>query len=194
MSDDDATAAPAEAGYESDTAHPWRRWFARQIDFTLIGLAWTWALGPPAAVTGGLGQSFVETTLQGIVFTAVGCALVAASLARWGTTPGKRLLGVELRGAGGARLDARGALRRELHVFARALCAGIPIATLVTQAMAYAQVKAQGRTVYDTSLGSEVRFRRRNAGQWGLAIAVMLALVCAEMLLLLRAAGTVLLD
>ena len=116
---DSSRYAPPEDQYvpPASARHPWRRFFARDIDLTICGTIWlaVYALGlhwnPPDNVWVTLLNVYVEWGLL--------LLLEPLCLHFWGTTPGKAIFGISIRGESGEKLTWIAALERTWQVFGR---------------------------------------------------------------------------
>lgn len=125
--------APPEdrAGPPERYLHPWRRFFARNVDLALYGLPWTAAcalvfhLDQPSNLLTRLLESYI----------AFGLMLVIEPLLLhfWGTTPGKAIFGITVRDSAGAKLSFSRARQRTFALFGRGLGWGIPFYGLYRQ-------------------------------------------------------------
>lgn len=110
------------------TLYPWRRFFAREIDLMLCGLMW--------AAVSLLGLRWHPPTTQPFVLlyqmfnSYMGWGLLfliePVLLHLFGTTPGKLLFGISVRGADGGKLTWKQALRRTWEVFSRGYGWNVP--------------------------------------------------------------------
>jgi hypothetical protein len=139
-------------------AHPWRRWFARITDVSLAALVIGLVVGiadptSPLFETSGV----VWNLLALLVWVPVDGLL----LATFGSTPGKRLLGMSVRteAGDGGRLDLGQALNRSFRVWFFGLGAGIPIVSLITMVVAHERLKKNGTTSWDRDVGAVVLHR-----------------------------------
>lgn len=73
-----------------------------------------------------------------------GVVLSASSFALVGTTPGKYLLGVEVRTFQGERLTFVDAMGREMRILFRGLGLSIPIVNLIAMGVAYGSLTSSG--------------------------------------------------
>jgi len=112
--------------------HPWRRYFARQLDLSLYMLPFLClellALRLPPRDMNFFFQ-LVNFYLAAIVMLIVEPLL----LHFWGTTPGKWLLGITLRDADGEKLSLPRAFQRTFGVFNHGLGLGVPVYQLYRQ-------------------------------------------------------------
>ncbi|WP_186565079.1 MerR family transcriptional regulator [Lawsonibacter celer] len=112
-------------------AHPWRRYFARNLDLALYGLLWgavrllllRWDPFP----------GFWTTLLENYITCGLMLLLEPTLLSTWGYTPGKWLFGLTVRYPGGHKLSWGDAFARTWGVFGRGFGWGIPIYNLVRQ-------------------------------------------------------------
>jgi hypothetical protein len=137
---------------------PGLRLLARAIDWTLIAV--TLALVAPAAV---MLTSFIWFPIEAVL------------LARWGFTPGKRLLGIAVRDAFGRRPAFRHALRRAAVVWAYGTGAHTSFG-LATGVLAYGNVKRTGTTYWDALGGYTVHHSAVSAARVAIALVVFVAL------------------
>ena len=129
--------APPEDQYvpPASARHPWRRYFARDIDLAICGAIWlaVYALGlhwnPPDNIWVTLLNVYVEWGLL--------LLLEPLCLHFWGTTPGKAVFGISIRGENGEKLTWIEALNRTWQVFDRGCGYMIPIYNLWRQWKSY---------------------------------------------------------
>jgi hypothetical protein len=131
------------------------------------------------------------STPGGAVFDAmltifIGIPMNALMLGLIGTTPGKAIFGIRVRGSGLQRLGFLVALRRELSVWVFGLAMGIPVVAFFTLVAAYLHLKKYGRATWDETLndgGFVVLYRQPSFLQFTLNLvgAVLLAGVVAAL-------------
>lgn len=137
----DELEAPPVAG----EPHPWRRWFARIIDMTIIAFLLGVVIGiaaPDSAVV----DSSLTTSILVLLVWMVAEPFV---LTHFENTPGKALLNIRLRTAEGRSLRLAQAFQRSARVWFFGLGAGLPIVSLVTMAIAYNKLNREGITSWD---------------------------------------------
>jgi formylglycine-generating enzyme required for sulfatase activity len=134
-------------------AGPWRRFFARSIDF--------WAITPPVVllmVLGGLQvSSDFASWLQEprstwvIGFFAVPLVLAVEAMLFWmfGSTVGKALLGISVRTESSRQLTLTESFQRQMGVYVYGLGAGVPLINLVTTVRQYRRLKSGLQASYD---------------------------------------------
>jgi len=142
--------------------HPWRRFLARSIDlflasFFVAGLSLS-ALGLflPGMVSNAV-TLFQNPLLAGVIVYVFWIPLEAFFLSRTGSTPGKRLFGIQVLSQSGDRLLYSNALQRTFLVWIKGEGLGIPIATVVTRIFAYKRLQRTGTTLWDSAMGTVVR-------------------------------------
>ena len=150
--------------------HPWRRYFARAIDLTLVGLM----------------VSFVQFVLLHRNYTTVSrwedvvCALIGWGLlllleplllARFGTTAGKWCMGITVTRPDGERLSYSEALNRTALVWFYGAGLGLPLVELVCSYLSYRRYTRGEELAWEE--GSVERFDGRGTGKM-----VLLFMVC----------------
>lgn len=146
--DDDGIVGPA-----LPPAGAWRRFLARLFDLSwqLILLGAAVGVGMAFVAPGALAwvQSTSANILLGAILMLLGLLLDAVLLARYGTTPGKRLLGVRVLTVAAQRLSLRAAVARNMGVWVAGLALALPLLNLIAIGRQGWRV-AQGRTAsYD---------------------------------------------
>lgn len=120
--------------------HPWRRWLARGLDFTLCGLLWTavntlvFRVNPALRSTAGMLFDSFAALLLTLLFEPL-------FLHFWGYTPGKFLFGLRITDHG-RRLSYFDALCRTGSVLAAGQGLHIPVYSLVRNYKCYKKCKA----------------------------------------------------
>jgi uncharacterized RDD family membrane protein YckC len=129
-----------------------RRFWARWLDLYLFASFWwlaMWVLGRDIEAT--LGNPWV-ILLQYVPWFVLETFL----LHRFGTTPGKWLLGLKVVNNDASLLSLREATRRSARVLCIGLGFGVGVLTLICQIMAYFTTKRLGRPLWDHSGGHRV--------------------------------------
>ena len=143
-------------GYEP---HPWLRFFARGIDTTLFTV--TLVIGCLIAFGGHSPiPSIVFYILPGVLLAFLEAALLCA----FGTTPGKRLLGITIETETGERPSYGQALSRSFLVWIVGQAIGIPVASFVAHIIGYNQLTSEGETTWDRT--THLRVRHAPCGVW----------------------------
>lgn len=120
---------------------PWRRWLARQLDFGIYEIV--------MAALFHLTFHIREIPLILEIYIPFILMLVAEPvlLCTWGTTPGKWILGLEVRDSWERKLTFGGALHRTWGVFGKGYGYGIPIYNLVRMFKCYKACSDRGETL-----------------------------------------------
>jgi hypothetical protein len=159
-----AGTAPSSPEGTDIAGRPGVRLVARAIDWSLAAFVLTLA-APPA--TGLL--SFLWFPVEALL------------LCSWGFTPGKWLLGIAVRDAQGQRPTFRSAFRRAAVVWAYGVGADTPFA-LATAVLAYAGLKHNGTTYWDTLGGYTVHHRRVGVARVGIGVVALLGALVATVM------------
>jgi hypothetical protein len=166
--------------------HPWRRFFARQLDLFMVVMA----LGLVIEIA--LPSSIFSKLITNNVGSALVCSLAfvpveAGLLAIFGTTLGKALYGVKIELPDLMPLNFRQSFSRAISVYAGGLCLGIPLLSLFTMYFAYKDLIGTGSTRWDKKIGTTVAFRPLGATRiillilvWGAAVGLTALGIAAE--------------
>lgn len=139
-----------------DIASPWARFWAKQIDLiiwnTVIGAILVVSFPSLASQLTGRGGDYV------LLLLALPISLVVdALLITWtGSSMGRALAGIYVIHEDGNKLTASAALERNLGVYGRGLCLGLPIFSLFTLKASFDDVKENGTTHWDRETSSRV--------------------------------------
>ncbi len=145
------SASMADRRWADAKPHPWRRYFARQIDTLINGVAasvliiFTLIIISPdlgVIVSEKLGDKRISALLAPIAVVTA-CFGNALMIGLSGSSPGKWLFGVRVMGADGRPLGFPKALKREFLVIWRGLGLGVPLLCLATLANAFASAIEQ---------------------------------------------------
>ncbi|BAU90786.1 hypothetical protein MPPM_2181 [Methylorubrum populi] len=160
--------------YWSETPpRPWRRFFARLVDVSVVGdgLCAALILGLPELVpeTKDVLERYVvawQPLPEAVLATLFVVPLDAIAMALFGTTLGKYLFGLRVAapGAPEARLPLRTALRREGQIWWKGQAVGLLVLALIANVIAYRRLKATGTTAWDSALDLRVYSRRPPRG------------------------------
>ena len=172
---------------EADTPRPWRRYFARKMDYLIFG----GGVGFVAAAAGRENMiAQYNDFLVGIVLVIVWTFVEAPLLAATGTTPGKFLFGLRVVRVGGGRPALVQAFVRAWMVLLMGLGLGIPILSLLTCVFSYQILEKYGRTSWDDAGNLRVQSSPRAWWVWllvWLVTALVLALVLVAVVFLMVA-------
>lgn len=152
-------AVPPEEDAEPKLICPWRRYFARTLDYLLceqLLLTPIMLIARPNVDLSGVGVS-VALTVGAIALMLL---LEPLCLHYFGTTPGKRLLGLYVERPDGGRLSFGEAARRTFDVLSSGLGFYVPILSQVLLILSW-QKHREGRSL-SWEAGSELRLRRKH--------------------------------
>lgn len=135
-----------EAASERAKGCPWRRFWARMLDYLIFGFI--------IGVIIGLFGITISVEIQpyvgmGVIFVWV--FVEAILLCTWGSTPGKALLHTRVRTSEGHKLTFMQALNRSFSVWWLGVGAGIPIISLITMLVASVKLSNNRVTTWDRS-------------------------------------------
>ena len=162
---------PAKAFY-----HPWRRFFARTLDFII---ACTLSLLVSFLFVLLFSQVFFDSSIIEIMFLFLSIlmwlVIDAAFIATTGTTPAKWMFGISIFSATGDKLSYPNALKRSWLVFMLGLGLGT-VAIIFTPLFAYRRLVKTGTTLWDTSAGSSVTHKKWSIIRVGAIVLSLLVL------------------
>lgn len=157
-----APAVP-RSDYVYPVREPWRRYFARTLDLSLAELLCV-AVGAAVFRINFARFTKLESWLLGLLVWAVLLPIEAFALSRFGTTVGKRVLGLRVEHCDGRRLTYGEALWRTLAVFLYGCGCCIPIVSVWRNWKSYKAVQDEGAMWdEDVTLTFEDKGRRQIA-------------------------------
>lgn len=153
--------------------HPWRRFFSRIVEVTIIGSMFSICLNTflGAIIPKQLDQLLLmidSTIILGVVFYFAFIPFEAMMLSIFGTTPAKWLFGIRVLSPAGKPLSLWRAIIREFLVFAKGMFFGVPFVNLLPQIFAYFRLIKTGATSWDKSTGAVVVHKK-----WGFVRALI---------------------
>jgi len=162
--------------------HPWRRFFARTVDASTIGLLLIFLL---ALLIGALLPAETEAFASMIENPIVAGFLLylafipteAALLSLFDTTPAKWLFGIRIIHPNGGSLSFSEALNRSFRVWFQGVGLGIPFVAIFTQLFAYRRLAKTGTTLWDTSTNVIVTHRKWGALRAIICVSVVFAVI-----------------
>lgn len=140
--------------------HPWRRYFARMLDFSIYSAIWlaVLALGFHVNVPAMAGRmSFFNTLVAGLLMLFLEPLL----LQLFGTTPGKWIFGLHLEDEDGCRPAYSDGFDRTLTAIGLGLGYFIPIYNLVRLWKSYKSCREKEKLPWDDVLVYSIRDRKR---------------------------------
>jgi uncharacterized RDD family membrane protein YckC len=187
-----AVVEPRPEKPEKSQIRPWVRFFARYIDLgistaiifvILLGLAVLYEPLQIALANLNPLTDIIITTFVSITFWIL--VLEPVFISRFGGTPGKMLLKVSVRGAGGALLTYNQALSRSIHVWSRGYACGIVGLNIITLLIASSDLEKKGRTWWDARGNIAVRHEIIGAARGTLAVVIIGAIWVIQRLLMM---------
>jgi uncharacterized RDD family membrane protein YckC len=176
-----ASSTRADDPWTDVAPHPWRRFFARSIDYALLGpIAWLlllaalWAFWPDGlerliAWSGAL--SFSSVFLLPVLMVLLATPLIALSLGLTGGTPGKALMGVRVVDRAGRPIGLGRALVREAWVAGVGFAFGLPMFAMAFAWQASDHLGDRGVTTWDEDGGHLVLHAPMTTGRTALIVA-----------------------
>ena len=164
-----ATEEDVKKVKRTDSTHPWLRYWARYLDIVLCGFG----LGVVLAFVAPSVADVPEVILS-IAVLLVWVFVEAALLSSWGTTPGKWLLRIKIKGPND-KIDFSSALNRSFSVWYKGLGFGIPIVYLFTLMSSYKHLTKEGITPWDKDGGFTISFQK--IGFFRMATSVILSII-----------------
>lgn len=142
----------------SPPARPLSRALAQFIDVNLCSLIVGVVAGIALGLAGATNIIAQADTVWGrlifaILVTPIALLGEAPLLARFGTTPGKAILGVRVFRADGSKLDMRGLLRRQFRLWGSGWAYGIPFLNLLAFFASRSRLREGKQTVWDEEYG-----------------------------------------
>lgn len=153
--------------------HIWRRFGARWFDY----LAYMAAFFTLVAVADLDLVGLSEKALFPFVLILPWVFLEAASLHFWGTTPGKWLSGLRVRGGNLKNLSAGAAMLRTMRVMILGMGFAQPVLSQICQGLAFWFAKKKKVVLWDTPVGNRLEFVKDVPLKWvafGLGMALFL--------------------
>lgn len=161
-----------------DTPTPWRRYFARMIDYMI----WAFTFGILLNLFGVDTKDINKYGLS-MLTEALWIPLEAIFLATCGNTLGKWLLALRVRAPGDCRIDLGTAVGRSALVWVKGLWFGLPLVALVGLTISYNNLKLRGATSWDVTCSTTVLHTRMDAKRITLLVGIA-ALFCIILVLI----------
>lgn len=185
-----AAATPEQWQDQSRTflggeAHPWRRFFARALDYFIPGILLVVVLfllfGAPtseqlAAFEQGRQAGGQSPLVGSIILCLVWMPIEAFFLSLFGATPAKWLFGIRVAHPDGILLSFGEAIRRSFLVFVQGFGCNIPFISLITSLFAYRRLTKTGTTRWDTATNAVVTHKKWGVGR---ALACIVCIIAA---------------
>ena len=137
-------------------ARPWLRFWARNFDLLIhalaIGIIWT--------ILHEESLDRIPDTAFSVLIGLMWAFLEWGYLVKFGTTPGKKIMGIQIRNRDGSRpMDKWIMLKRCRLVWLRGTGLGISIIQIIANIVAYDNVKKHSTTTWDRDLDLVVTYK-----------------------------------
>lgn len=174
----EADAARQFARTELDRPQPWLRFWARVLDYTW--LAFVLSLAANVFLPGTALLWVQKLALMHVPVDAFAMLLYvpveAWCLSRWGTTPGRSLLRIQVRRLDGGLPGFQQALRRSFQVFVKGIALGLPFVSLFAMAWWRIRLLQKGVTAWDESNETRVEHGEPEVWRYVLVAGILLGL------------------
>ena len=159
-------------GWQDTKPHPWRRYFARQLDTTISGLiaevVLIWGLSAVDPEAGGHLVNILTTVgvyFQTMIIVALAVVPNALIVGLSGTSIGKWIFGIRVQRPDGRPIGVVRAVEREIRVLVGGLGLGIPLISLVTMITNCMGLVEKGSTGWDRDMRNVIPQRPNNVAQ-----------------------------
>jgi hypothetical protein len=142
-------ASPEAAVADANPLHPWRRFFARQMDIGLVAFSIGISVGIFFSGNVLVDKLLNNNIVIAMLTTLVLAPLEAIQLAVFGTTFGKALYSIEVRSKNPEPIGFATAFARSFAVYLRGMALGFPLISLFTLYVGYKTLKNKGEASWD---------------------------------------------
>ena len=180
-----AEEARALARLALDTPQPWLRFWARVVDYALfLSTVWfTLLLFFPSTFQRLLHLELQAAPVESIIIFLF-APVEAWLLSRYGSTPGKSLLRIQMRRLDGHLPTLQQAFTRSLLVFLKGIGLGFPILALFTMTLARLRLLRRGSSSWDEQTQLRVEHGDPEAWRYGAALLLIILAFCGAMILI----------
>lgn len=184
-----ADAARRLARVALDTPQPWLRFWARMVDYVWFAMLLQLTLGSllpdeKFALNGG-SEAQIVTIAIGCVTLMLFAPLEAWCLSRYGTTPGKALLRIQVRRQDGSLPSFHQAMRRSLLVYIKGVALGLNPIALFTMSYCRMRLLQTGATSWDHDCGTRVEHGEPEVWRYLILAALIFLMVAAMVVVVL---------
>jgi uncharacterized RDD family membrane protein YckC len=187
----DSTNYPSRAQQKNDNIwfkdkpHPWRRNFARVVDYVINGCtlaAVALLLVRVILLTEIFNEDYIHTLLAllvifgmpTVIFFALCASLINAFLiSRTGSSLGKWIFGIKVVNTTSESISFSTALRREWMIAMNAYCLYIPFISMISRIAEYRKLSKNGVTEWDKELNLTVLYRNMSVARYIFATIVL---------------------
>jgi len=162
-----------EAQFTCSQVRPWVRFWARMLDYTIMGLVLYFLLGIAMFV---VAVPVGVAAWIGILTPLIWVPIEAWFITMWGSTPGKALLQVSVWNDESKRLPYGKSIHRAFSVWVRGFGLGIPIVNWITMIVAYTKLSSHEITTWDKKIPSKVQHHRIGGGRVVLYVIFVIAI------------------
>jgi uncharacterized RDD family membrane protein YckC len=142
-----------------EAEHPWRRWFARNLDYILWSFVFGFVLGMLKPLVAIPNIDFDNKFVWALIVLATWIPIEAIFLRLWQATPGKWVLGIYVETKDSQKsLTFLTALKRSLGVYVAGMAIGIPLLNLFTLSSAYERLSKGKETGWDEQYKTRTRY------------------------------------
>ncbi len=154
--------------------NPWRRFWARYVDYIFWGLIFGFSMGLGSRISKTVDAFTPDNeALFGMLIIISWCVVEPILLSLFGSTPGKWLLKIQLRGVDGKKLSFGSALRRSWGVLLKGMALGFPIISFATLYSSYTNLKNTGSTKWDDEADTHITINKLSSARgWLILILV----------------------
>jgi len=147
--------------YDPHNKHPWKRYWARIFDYIIAGTILSFFIGLiDGLFSTNLLGAFDNQAVWSIFLVAVWALVESFLISYFSTTPGKWLLGIQVKNIEGQNLSILESMRRSGLVWKNGLAFGVPIIQLITFARSRNKLVYDGITSWDKQCGTSVLFNK----------------------------------
>lgn len=160
--------------------HPWLRYLARNIDFTVYTLAILLFIVVARFILGFLGMDIsflgdIPGILLAVLYVGLLISMEVFALHHYSTTPGKYFLNIRLQKSDNNYISYNDALMRTIKVWLKGLGMGIPFVNIITQINAYTDLQEKGMTSWDKEGEFSINFGELET--WWIAVAIFIVAI-----------------
>jgi uncharacterized membrane protein YkgB len=139
----------------SERQYPWRRFFARSIDISVIS---SLILIPYVQLSERLYSPYFQSILRTLIVMLILFIAETIMLSLMGTTLGKRILNIKVIAIHDSSICFTNALKRSFFVYMRGQAFGLPIISLFTELDSYYELRDNGSTSWDDKADTKVLY------------------------------------